>query len=510
MGSVPQAGPTPERRPSRPAGAPARTRAAHTEAAHTEALRTPLPPPLVTASSEQAPLIPVSWTANFNFRRPEFTPFVPTLRQASDAALRRMFGLPETVELGWTVRRDDAHRGLRAHVRIGPLTERLEFDLHEGATDGWFSGRRFSAVLRGSASTTDAALLARLRNRLGAIDEATRASARDLWEPVREALETELSFQGVRDEFFCEVSDSEAIVRLGFRCNQKCEFCWQNRAWPDPPDHLYAIWVDEMAAAGIHTITFSGGEPTIHRQFLDLVRRARAHGMDVVVQTNAIRLARPGFADAMAEAGVGRLFVSFHSHVAEISDAMTSAPKTHARTREGIAEALRAGLRVVLNCVVERRNHDTLGDHARAIVEWFVTPFPNNPVLLVEYSHPCSYYREELWPAASVPLDEVQPYLVEAMRVLNQAGVPVGGIGTCGFPPCMLHGTDLPLRGMHREAENEGDVSGRLYAPECDQCVFKPHCLGLRREYMDIHGSRGVRPYLQMPVWVAPEGAEPT
>jgi hypothetical protein len=89
----------------------------------------------------------------------------------------------------------------------------------------------------------------------------------------------------------------------------------------------------------------------------------------------------------------------------------------------------------------------------------------------------------------------VKPHLLDAMRVLYAANVPVGGIGTCGFPPCLLKGSDLPLRAMERERQNEGDVSGRLYVEECASCVLREDCLGLRREYIDLHGGRGIEPF---------------
>lgn len=448
--------------------------------------------------------VPVSWTSGWRFERPEFTPFIDTLHAGTGDALRGLFGLPASVPLRSHVRNQD---GLHVHAMIGPEGDLLEFDIRAGRHDGWFVGDRFSANLRTrGGARPDALLLRRLAARFRAVDQAENGP----WTPLEAAATEELRFAGIRDSMFREVSDSEALVRLGFRCNQKCEFCWQNRAWPDPPDHLYREWVDQIADTGIPAITFSGGEPTIHRQFLPLVAHARDRGMQVAVQTNAVQLAKPGFADKLAELGVWRLFVSFHSHIPEVSDAMTSAPKTHARTRVGIAEALRAGLKVGLNCVVERRNYEHLGDHARAIRDWYVKPFPDNPVMQVEYSHPCAYYREELWEASSVPLDDVRPHLLDAMHALGEVGVPVAGIGTCGFPPCMLQGTDLPIRLMERESENEGDVAGRVYAEACQECAFRPHCLGLRREYLDVHGTRGVTPYAAMPEFVvAPPGENP-
>ena len=56
------------------------------------------------------------------------------------------------------------------------------------------------------------------------------------------------SYLGLDDDYyrriFFGVVGGSANLRLGFRCNQDCGFCWQSRKWPEPPAEMYGIWLD--------------------------------------------------------------------------------------------------------------------------------------------------------------------------------------------------------------------------------------------------------------------------
>ena len=52
---------------------------------------------------------------------------------------------------------------------------------------------------------------------------------------------------------------------------------------------------------------------------------------------------------------------------------------------------------------------------------------------------------------------------------------------------------------MDRDEESAGDVFGRVFASVCDECAVRPHCLGVRREYLDRFGDRGLVPFEEAP-----------
>ena len=440
----------------------------------------------------------------------QLTPFVDTQRNAGGvvASLGTILGVAQGETIEWE-ELPEVLGDWSLLARISPIGGRaVELELGPTRPGGraWFRGAHLSLGYRRGRDGVDPLTLPEVKQRLDRVIERVRAADRlgpdsGPLADLRASLTGARAWRGIRDSMFRKVTPREASIRLGFRCNQDCGFCWQGRDWPEPPRELYHTWLDEMAALGKQRVIFTGGEPTIHPALVELVERAhRVHGMEVEIQTNAIRLARPDYLRQLVEAGLDRVFVSFHSHDAETSDRMTRAPRTHLRTVAGVEACLRAGLRVLINCVVERQNYTRLEEHARFVVERFVRAFPENPALNVQYSHPCMAYEPEVWRQAVVPLDELRPHLLAALGLLATEGVPTEAVGTCGFPPCLLRDAPAAVLGwFDPEEEEDSDVSGRLYGEACGRCAVRNRCLGLRREYLDVHGERGIVPFDTVP-----------
>ena len=445
-------------------------------------------------------------TTDTNMPLIEFTPFIDALNADVLVALRGLFGIPESVSVSWYDWSDDDGRW-RLSLVIGTGEEITRFHLARPRelSDPWFRGTRFEIrhVLAPEEEKPPAKLFEKLWKRLAAQD---RAGDRGGFATLERAVEAQRPFQGLTDYIFRTSSPREALIRLGFRCNQKCSFCWQDRQWPEPPSELYAVWIEEIIAGQRRELCISGGEPTLRQDLPALIRKAREGGLFVRVQSNVIRFANAGYAEDLVDAGLGGLFISYHSNRPDVSDAMTRAPKTHRLTEIGITRALELGVEVHLNCVVDRRNTDHLAEHAQHVVETFVAPFPSNPVRRVQYSHPCSYYDEESYTETIVPFDEVRSQLIAAVNILVHADVEAAAIGTCGFPPCVLGDIPRVSQPMYRAEEAESDTMSRTFGPLCSACAVKPVCLGIRHEYFEIFGDRGIKPFDAPPPWAKTEG----
>jgi pyruvate-formate lyase-activating enzyme len=316
------------------------------------------------------------------------------------------------------------------------------------------------------------------------------------------------AFAEVTDDFYCRVFEGvvgvSANLRLGFRCNQDCGLCWQGRRWPEPPAEMFWTWLDELGRGGIEQLTVTGGEPTLHEALPGILRRAHERfGMRTMLQTNAIQFRRPELLRKIMDAKIERAFVSLHSADPDISDRMTRAPGTHRKTVEGVRAALAAGMRIGLNCVVERENYRFLAEHAAFIVENFVTPFPDNPVESVTYSRPQTYYDRELWRESLVPLDEVEPGLLAAVATLRRAGVILDiTAGSCGLPACLLRSVpeliQLPEPEHTGMADPAFDAAARA-TTLCGSCALVQRCQGPGRGYFDAYAGRGLHPFATVP-----------
>lgn len=409
------------------------------------------------------------------------TPFVPTLVDGVTAALRALLDIPPHVPLQW---HDKGAKPWRMEVTVGEVA----LQLHDpGSEPAYFAGERLALAYRGSPDATLLrALVRRLRHaeREGTQVDALQA-ALDAWRP----------FAGMQDTDFRNVSDTEAIVRVGFRCNQDCGFCWQGRDWAGPPRPVLERWIDEIAAGGPRQLMISGGEPTVYSELLTLVRRARAAGLEPWLQSNAIRMAKPGFAEQLADAGVFGLSVSYHAGDADLSDLMTRAPGTHVRTEAGIRASLRAGLRLGLNCVVMRRNLPHLPSTAARIVAEFL-PLARHG-LAVSFSNPSEAHVVS--DGDPVALDEVAGPLSAAVRTLIGAGIPVQAVGSCGFPPCVLRDVPEMVVPLSLERLAPEHFASRRKPDVCAPCALNDACVGPRERDMRHFGDRGIVPFAERP-----------
>jgi radical SAM protein with 4Fe4S-binding SPASM domain len=76
------------------------------------------------------------------------------------------------------------------------------------------------------------------------------------------------------------------------RCNQSCPYCFAENSSSEAPDQLsimaFEQRLDYLDRSGISQARFLGGEPTLHPQFPELVRRALAHNKKIIIFTNGL------------------------------------------------------------------------------------------------------------------------------------------------------------------------------------------------------------------------------
>ncbi len=210
------------------------------------------------------------------------------------------------------------------------------------------------------------------------------------------------------------------------------------------------------------------------------------------LQTNAVRCAEPGFARALADAGLEQAFVSLHAARASTSDALTAAPGTFEKTLAGVDALLAAGVRVTTNFVVTGENHAELPELASRIAErWRGAPLGVN----LSFVHAST----DLVPrdARMIPrLRDVRPSIAAALAVLREAGIAYFGFdGQCGVPLCML-GPDWYDVAALAPLPSPEPPPGFVKTEACDRCELTDRCVGLRDTYAALHGTGELSPRL--------------
>ncbi len=145
---------------------------------------------------------------------------------------------------------------------------------------------------------------------------------------------------------------------LTWRCDHSCVHCYlTDRRQPELTLAEAERVLDELAEAGTLVLLFSGGDPFLRPDAIDIMRAAKARNFEFRVNThgNAIDDA---LADELAELGPRRIALSVYSRRAEVHDAVTLIPGSHTKTIAAARRLVARGVQVVFKTPVMVHNRD--------------------------------------------------------------------------------------------------------------------------------------------------------
>ncbi|MBN1471569.1 MAG: radical SAM protein, partial [Syntrophaceae bacterium] len=140
--------------------------------------------------------------------------------------------------------------------------------------------------------------------------------------------------------------------------NLKCIHCYSNSADIDYPDELTTEegkkLIDDLAAFGSPVILFSGGEPLIRKDLLELARYARDKGMRAVISTNGTLITKD-VAAKLQKVGLSYVGVSLDG-LEKTHDRFRGKKGAFAAAIEGIRNCREAGIKVGIRFTVNKHN----------------------------------------------------------------------------------------------------------------------------------------------------------
>jgi molybdenum cofactor biosynthesis enzyme MoaA len=283
-----------------------------------------------------------------------------------------------------------------------------------------------------------------------------------------------------------ELAGPQVTIRVVMPCNQDCTFCFVDRTSAGLSDEAILAAIGEAADRGACRVSFSGGEPTLHRELARFIASAAARDIEErEIQTNALLLGGDdgALAARLSEAGLTQAVVSLHAvepaRYLRITGAGT--PETALR---GVRRLLDSGVRVELNVV---HNRDNL-DHLTEIVDVVAAEVPEAKMLLS-----VTYIVDGLprdWDVVAVRYTEAVPHLVRAMRRAAERGVDYRLSGRCGTPPCAWRDDlDALFSFSLLDVPAEEAERGHRYVDACTGCAARAHCYGINAAYLDQFGD---------------------
>jgi len=328
-----------------------------------------------------------------------------------------------------------------------------------------------------------------------------------------------------------------ARVFVGTGCNARCRFCYYYLTG------LKDFWskdvilheIDIAKEAGMDAIDFSGGEPTIHPDFFELVEYAKSKGFKVICTlTNGLKMADEKFVKKMVDTGINDVLFSVHGHNPEEHDYITQIPGSFKRIIQSIKNFREYNIPFRINCTVTNINYKNLERHAELYSK--LEPRQLNLILFNDFE-----LADELTTQFAISYSEAAPYIKKAIDTMEGA---IQYINVRYIPFCFMNNYEkhvcdysqkifdpfewsqrmlirLPATGitplwkyfgymiygflkthpkikLSREYLEDICVSMRIgdyvKSEVCKNCKFNKICQGLEKSYVQVFGADELKP----------------
>ena len=289
-------------------------------------------------------------------------------------------------------------------------------------------------------------------------------------------------------------------IKLGFACNSDCIHCAEKSEQQilEPTTQEIKNIIDQLDPGWV--VVFSGGEPTIRSDFLELIKYARENkNRRVKVHTNAT-----GFADenlaAEAVKYMDCALITIHSCVSKIHNKIAQTAGIWEKTICGMKNLLKyrqdcsSKIAIETNTVISTWNKDTLvatlayiQQLAPEVIMGLVYPHPVGNALkyantiLPRYSdikniiHQCIQQFSPYLQIRSIPKCQLFPY-----QDACYADSYLQNIQRPGFNPLASESGFIKDYAML-------DLPQKRKIEVCRQCCFNNECTGIWGQYIDLY-----------------------
>lgn len=273
-------------------------------------------------------------------------------------------------------------------------------------------------------------------------------------------------------------------VRLTYDCNDRCIFCLDSHTHDGTNRDREEVRTQILDGKrkGAQRLILSGGEPTIHPDFVKFVKLGNLAGYrKVQTVTNGRMFAYPDFLKRSLDAGLSEITFSIHGPNARVHDALVGTKGAFEQEVTGLKNALADGRPIInIDVCVNKGNVKVLPD----ILETFVAMGVKEYDLLhvIPFGRAYTEGKETLF----YDLEEMRPFLLEAFEYSKRPDIH---IWLNRFPVPHLEGYESLIQDPYKLGD---EVRGRKeeYAQlleqgipldcrepdRCRHCYLEPLC----------------------------------
>lgn len=296
---------------------------------------------------------------------------------------------------------------------------------------------------------------------------------------------------------------------IGLSCNSNCIMCSVDSKKKDLAEGTTEQVIKDLIRGrreGYERMEFTGGEPTVRKDIIKLIQKAKELGyIDIGISTNGILLSDVKFCNKLVKAGLTNVTFSLHAHNKTLHETISRTPGAFDKTVKGIKNAIaHKNLLVSVVTVIFKPNYKYIFQigkfiHSLGVSNWDITDLLPDGRAQKNYKALC-VKRTEL----SDALLTLKPLLNDFQSIVLFAFSP------CVVPPEILYDkrvtlitaqqkldVEKPLRYNQKKSTMNliDDSSNNLRQRKikiCQNCIFSEQCAGIWSEYLDLFGGKEI------------------
>lgn len=266
------------------------------------------------------------------------------------------------------------------------------------------------------------------------------------------------------------------ILFVTSACNLSCVFCDRRHT------HAGFPGAEEIVSSGKRMdekVVMVGGEPMLHPDLPDLIRKLRTAGAaQIVLQSNGLRAAYPSYAMKLESCGLDRASILFPAPGPSVADRLTRRPGAYYLALRGIRNLQESGVPVSLRLPLLQPALKHLPDLLRHVT----AAVPGVRAIDLVHVHTGG-------PRLQVRFDELAGTLPSCTDG-SFSGLPRVRLDTAGgMPLCVASG--MPVF----EPAEESLPGPRTYGRACGKCSLRRRCPGIPDPYLAAFGPGEFKPF---------------
>jgi radical SAM protein with 4Fe4S-binding SPASM domain len=177
-------------------------------------------------------------------------------------------------------------------------------------------------------------------------------------------MRPEKSTQEFLDEYFEDKPQLTSLhIEITSRCNEKCVHCYiphDKKISEIEPDLFYDV-LRQCKAMKLLNLTLSGGEPMMHKNFCEFLRKCKECDFSVNVLSNLTLLNDEIITEMKTNHLLG-VQASLYSMDSKIHDEITQTKGSFAKTKNAILKLIENDIPLQISCPIMKQNKNCYGD----------------------------------------------------------------------------------------------------------------------------------------------------